>query len=89
MLDLLDGLDDLIGGESPSNSTVTEDEAERTSDSAEEEDNTTDGYFRDEEWAGIPKGGREQENEAECSESNMPRPVPLVEPSPARTMSES
>ena len=88
----MDGLDDLMGGESPSNpggDTVTEDEAERMSDPAEEEDNIADGYSRDEEWAGILKGGQEQENESESSDSKMPRPVPLVDPSPARTMSES
>jgi len=90
VLDFLDGLDDLMGGEPPSNpggDTESEDEAERVSDPVEEGDDTADGYSRDEEWAGISKGGQEQESE--CSDSQMPKLVPLVDPSPARTMSES
>ena len=92
MLDILDGLDDLMGGEPSSNpgeDTATENEAERMSDPVEEEDNTADGYSQDEEWAGISKGGQDQESESECSDSKTPRLVPLVDPSPARTMGGS
>ena len=90
MLDILDGLDDLTGGESPSNpGGDTEDEAERMSDPVEEEDNAADGYSHLKEWAGISKGGHEQESESECSDSKAPKLVPLVDSSPARTMSGS
>lgn len=94
MLDILDGLDDLIGGEPPSNTggdTGTEDEAERMSDPVEDDDDTADGYSQDEEWAGISRGGQEQESESECSDSKTPKLVPLVlvDPSPARIMSGS
>lgn len=80
-----------MGGEPPSNpgeDTGTEDEAERMSDPVEEDD-TADGYSQDEKWAGISKGGQEQESESKCSASKTPRLVPLVDPSPARTMSGS
>jgi hypothetical protein len=92
MLDLLDGLSDLVGGSHPSDlggDTATEDEDERMSDPVEEEDNTAGGYSQDEEWAGISKGGQEQEGESESERSGgkLPRLVPLVNPSPTRTMS--
>jgi hypothetical protein len=92
MLDLLDGLDDLIGGEPPSDlggGSITEDEGEGMSDPVEEEGSTDDGYSQDEEWAGISKGGQEQEGESGLSDNKSPRLVPLVDPSPARTMSRS
>lgn len=71
MLDLLVGLDDLMGGEPASDlggDTVTEDEDGRMSDP--EEDNTVDEYSQDEEWGGISKGGQEQESEPGRSDSN-------------------
>lgn len=79
-----------MGGEPASDlggDTVTEDEDEPISDP--EEDNTVDGYSQDEEWGGISKGGQEQESEPGRSDSKSPRPVPLIDPSPARTMSRS
>lgn len=87
MLDLLDGLD---GGESPSDlggDTVTE-EDEPTSDSTEGV-NTVDEYSEGEGWAGISKGGQEQEGNSESSESKVPMLVPLVNPLPTQAMSRS
>lgn len=92
MLDLLDGLDDPVGGDSPSDldgDTVTEDEDEGTSDPVDEDGNTADQYSEGEEWAGISKGGQEQEGGSGCSDSKVPTLVPLVDPSPVQTMSRS
>jgi len=92
MLDLLDGLDDLMGGEPSSDlggGTITEDEHERMSDPVEGEDSTVDEYSGDEEWAGISKGGQEQESESGLSDSKSLKLVPLVDPAPARTISRS
>jgi len=90
MLDLLDGLNDLADGKPSSDldgDNVTEDEDKRLSDPVEEEDNTDDGYSQDEEWAGISKGGQEQEGTSERVDSDLPRLAQLVDPSPAQTMS--
>lgn len=88
MLDLLDGLDGLVNGESDlDGDTATE--GEQKSDSVEAADRTDDEYSEDEEWAGVSKGGQEHEGGSKHSDSTVPKPVPLVVSSPAKGLSRS
>lgn len=89
MLDLLDGLDGLVHGESPSDAIGIKDKEEEASDSADEEDRTDHEYPEDEEWAGISKGGKEHEGGSEHSDNTVQKLIRLVDSSPEKAMSRS
>lgn len=89
MLDLLDGLDGLVHGESPSDAIGMKDAEEEASDSADEEDKADHEYPEDEEWAGISKGGKEHEDGSEHSDNTVQKLVRLVDSSPEKAMSRS
>jgi hypothetical protein len=89
--DLLDGLDDLVGGGPPSNldgDAVTGDEDERMSDSVEDDTAGEDSQV-EEEWAGVSNGEQGQEGGSGRSDSDESNLVLLVDPSPTQAISRS